>query len=156
MRANLRSLVDDLTPKEVKRGLRNAVRKEMRTVRRAAVSAFKGGKTAKGRKIAHAASIAKGIRAKMFRDGGGFLVTSTFRGRQGYYKNSKGLLKPLPLWYDMGVTRPGKAHRGLDRGDIPAIGAVAQAERKELPNSLRRISAEFERQAVIQFEKHHL
>lgn len=108
---NLRRLFDALSPKERRKALTAAFRREARKVRRVAVQNLRAG-------VRSNSGLERGIRASVFRRAAGFKVTigskkeCTRRGRtrsvwtgMSFHRNRRGLEKPVLIWLEAGTAR---------------------------------------------------
>lgn len=142
---DLKAMMTHLTDKELVRGLRNALRKEGRTVARAAKVNLKSGMPVAGRKLA------KGIASGETRDRTGFIVkaTSSRKTGKGLHRNRYGRLRPVLVWAEHGTqerTTKGQGRKAHRTGRMRAYHFMEITRRLELPESVKRIEQEFRQQ----------
>lgn len=137
-------MMSELTDKEIVRGLRNALRKEGRTVAKVAKDMVKSTVPA-GKKLA------KGIVSGETRDKTGFIVkaTSSRKTGKGLHRNRYGQLKPILVWAEHGTSSrmtKGKSRKAHGTGQMEAYGFMDKTRNQELPKSVERINQVFEQQ----------
>lgn len=151
----LKQIEAELSPKEMKRSIKGALLKEARRVRRVAsgylrkASVFKG-----GRKLHNASIVAKNIRAKVFKDFGGFIVAANPYGKVGYHRNRKGLEKPVLMWVNGGTAMRTRAGAKGSNGAMPSVDFIGQAERTALPGSIKNIVVNYQSNVLRVIRRH--
>ena len=136
-----RLLAKELTPRQLRKSLKSAYRKEARK----ALAIARTSLMASGLKVeGDRSDWKKGVRAHYYSRGGGFLVTvkgkASGRGgkEQSMHRNRRGRKLPILMWAEDGTqarysARRGKKHRrnspknGTYRGSMEAYGFLAKA-----------------------------
>lgn len=150
---SLDELVKQLDPKMMKRALRNTLAAEARRAPKAAQQELAGAD------IHNAPEIAKQAvwGALWKRNLDGFAVRAKGIRKtsvKGMYRNSKGKLKPLAMWFDQG-TAPRKTSAGFYRGSIqPPLHFMESAEQKVMPDTERRLVETFRKKVEQQIQKY--
>lgn len=151
----LKQVQGELSPRELKRSIKGALLKEARRIRRGAVSYLRSAAVFKGGKRLHNASaVAKGIRAKVYRDFSGLIVAANPKGKMGYHTNQRGKLKPVLMWANRGAAnRVRKGAKG-GSGVMPAIDFIGKAQQRITPDSLRNIVLNYQSNVLKIIRKH--
>lgn len=150
-----REFLKEMTQKEIgkaiKSGYRKTANKAAKLVRE---EMHRSGLKVKG----DVKSLDKSVRVRIYPKGGGFLVTTKPRGKQGVHRNRFGKLKPVAMWASEGTTdrylrrrfkkrngKPGTGYRGamrnygfVDKATTQAFGVVEQDLGKELETAVMK------------------
>lgn len=147
---DLSALIDDLSPKEMKKAWRATFRQAANRVRRAAIAEASTVFSQNGTALAR-----EGIKGIIYSNGKGFsVVTSPGKkaktahiNRWNRKKAERGDTKiravPVVMWADTGVKRDN--HKGW-KSDRPAAHFMAAVEKSELPPALAAVGAAVEKQ----------
>lgn len=106
---SLNTLMKELSPRELRKGLKAGYRKTARMARKVALEYLhRSDLQVKGNK----ADLDKGLRAYIYSKGGGFMLTVNARranksgkGEKGMHENRKGKKKPVLMWAEDGTRK---------------------------------------------------
>lgn len=141
----LERLTKELDPKLLRRAVKNALRKEARRLKGKAAKELGKAAYSKG-KLRNSKAIGKTIRAKEMRDLGGLVVSAGFRGKAGFYKNSRGKLKPVAFWLDQGAKARTVRKTKKSSGSLPTMAYMEKVKRAEMGNVARNLGQAYEEQ----------
>lgn len=141
------ALWKSLQPREVRNLSKRAYRRVAKEVRKIALRELSAaGIEVRGRQ----GDWNKALRAHIYSLGGGFLITSRFRGKKGFHINRQGLEKPILYWADHGTkeryhrTR-GKTMKAHYTGQMPEYGFTEKANPEMLELARRLVMPEMEK-----------
>ena len=154
VRNMLQQVEAELSTRELRRAIKGSLNKEAKRVRRSAASYLRSSAVYKGGKLHNASAVAKGIRAKVYKDYSGFIVAANPYKKVGFHKNRRGLLKPVLMWANMGTQeRTRKGAKGSN-GSMAAIDFIKKAENQAVPSSVRNIVVNYQNNVVKIIRRH--
>lgn len=126
-----KSVLDALSPSDIRKTLKNAYRRIGRKVIRVVASKAATTVGSNGRTLRHGEAVGRSARTFAYSRGGGFAVTVKPRGRSGaQYNTSRGVKKPVAIWANAGTEprhrRAGKAGK-VSTGRMPAYDFLTKA-----------------------------
>lgn len=155
-------LLKTFDPRDIKRTIKDAYRRVGKQIAAVARDSVKQSGIHNGGKLA------RGVRVRVYPRGGGFMISVKPHGKQGFYKNRRGVEKPVLMWAEEGTkqrtVRNGKDRRvvqlaqgfrvvGKGRGSMPAYHFLTDAEQQGYGIVEKEISKEIEAATVRRAEK---